>query len=266
VSVHPSPGAVGRRALRPSVAGALVLALAAVVGSCGVGPEQDAQVFRTDQVPPGIIDRVATSTTTMSGTATTQTSLVSYRLFFVRSGALYEVKRTSTRLPAPSELVEELSEGPTSAELAGGFRSALGTATVVSAVRQNGALAQVDLARSFADIPRADQTLALGQITLTLTDRTDIVRVQFTMANITIDVPKGNGSLTREPVGADDFRELIRLPTGPTTTLPGTPPGPSPASGATGASGASGALPPAPVPAAPSSTGPPAAPPPPGGR
>ena len=240
---------------RRTVAGAL-LALVALAGlvSCGVAPEQQAHLFRSNEVPSGILDRVAAPTTTSAGPSTTQASLAPYRLFFVRSGALHEVTRTSTGLPSAFDLVEELIEGPTVAETAGGFRSALGTASVVSAVKLTGALAQVDLARTFADIPRQDQTLAIGQITLTLTDRPDIVRVQYTMANITIDVPKGNGSLTHEPVGAEDFRELIRLPTGPTTTVPGAPPaaGATGATGATGASGATGA----PAPPASGATGP----------
>jgi hypothetical protein len=234
-----------RRTGAPAVAAAALAALAVVVASCGVAPEPQAHVFRSNEVPSGILDRVVVPTTTTSGPSTTQAALTSYRLFFVRSGALHEATRTSTGLPAASDLVEELSEGPTVSETATGFRSALGTANVVSAVRLNGALAQVDLARTFADIPRLDQSLAIGQITLTLTDRTDIVRVQFTMANLTIDVPKGDGSLTHEPVGAEDFRELIRLPTttvagGPGLTATGAT-GATGAAGATGATGASGA-------------------------
>lgn len=221
------------RARRALSTGVVAMLLAA---GCGVGAESDAHVFRGDEVPSGILDRSLVPATTVGGTTTTIAPLTQYRLFFVRAGALFEVSRTSAGVPSPSATIDALVQGPTTVEAAGGFRSALGTANVVASVRTNGALAQVDLARSFADIPRGDQTLAIGQLTLTLTDRTDILRVQFTMANVTIDVPKGNGSLTHEPVGADDFRELLRLP----ATSSG-PTGPSGATGATGASGATGA-------------------------
>ena len=84
--------------------------------------------------------------------------------------------------------------------------------------------------------------LAIGQITLTLTDRPDVLRVQFTQVNLTIDVPKGDASLTHEPVGAYDFKALVKLPTAPTTASgPSGPSGPSGASGGTGAVTASGA-------------------------
>ena len=86
--------------------------------------------------------------------------------------------------------------------------------------------------------------LAIGQITLTLTDRPDVLRVQFTQVNLTIDVPKGDASLTHEPVGADDFKALVKLPAAPTTASasgPSGPSGPSGASGGTGAVTASGA-------------------------
>ena len=222
----------------------LVVVCALTVAACGVGAESKAHVFSSGEVPAGILDRSFQPTTTVGGTSTTLAPLTSYRLFFVQSGKLYEVVRTSVGAPTLSAAVEALSLGPTSVEIAAQFRSALGSSTVVSSVRANGALAQVDLARSFSDIPRSDQVLAIGQITLTLTDRPDVLRVQFTQVNLTIDVPKGDASLTHEPVGADDFKALVKLPAAPTTASasgPSGPSGPSGASGGTGAVTASGA-------------------------
>jgi Sporulation and spore germination len=198
-----------------------VVALALGVGAvaCGLGTQQEASVFRADQVPPGILDRTLTPSTTSGAPTTTIAPLVAYRIFLVRAGAIVEVLRASNTSTTPAGAIDVLGQGPTTAESLAGFRSALGSANVVASVRTNGALASVDLARSFAEIARQDQILAIGQITLTLTDRPDVLRVVFTMANVTIDVPKGNGSLTHEPVGADDFRELLRLPSStPTTT------------------------------------------------
>jgi hypothetical protein len=216
-----------------------------VGAACGIGQESEAHVFSAGEVPSGILDRSFAATTTISGTTTTPTPMTSYRLFFVKNGGLYEVVRTSVGVPSLSTVIDALSQGPTSSEIAGNFRSALGNGTVVSSVRANGALAQVDLARSFSEIPRSDQALAIGQITLTLTDRPDVLRVQFTQLSLTIDVPKGDTSLTHEPVGADDFKALVKIQTAPTTTAgaSGTAgdTGASGASGATGASGASGA-------------------------
>jgi hypothetical protein len=218
-----------------------------VGAACGIGQESEAHVFSAGEVPSGILDRSFEPTTTVNGT-TTSVPTTTYRLFLVRDTALYEVTRTWVGVPSLSTVIDALVQGPTSSEILSGYRSALGNATVVSSVRANGALAQVDLARSFSEIPRSDQALAIGQITLTLTDRPDVVRVQFTQLNLTIDVPKGDKSLTHEPVGADDFKALVKLPTAPTTTLGGSgatgDPGASGAtgpSGATGASGASGA-------------------------
>ena len=228
-----------KRPLRPRVnLACIALVAAGLFTACGVGVESSAHVFRDDEVPSGIIDRSFAPTTSVSGTTTTIAPLANYRLFFIRAGALFEVSRTLAGVPSLMTVIDSLSQGPSSFEISTGYRSALAASSVVS-VRVNGFVAQVDLARSFADIRGLDQTLAIGQITLTLTDRADVSRVQFTMANVSIDVPKGNGSLTHEPVAADDFRELVRLPSGPSTTLSAS--GPSGASGGTGSSGASGA-------------------------
>ena len=218
---------------QPAYIACVALVVAGLVTACGVGVESSAHVFRDDEVPSGIIDRSFAPTTSASGTTTTLAPLTNYRLFFIRAGALFEVSRTAEGVPTLMMVIDSLSQGPSSFEISTGYRSALATSSVVS-VRVNGFVAQVDLARSFADIRGPDQTLAIGQITLTLTDRADVSRVQFTMANVSIDVPKGNGSLTHEPVVPDDFRELVRLPTGSSTTLAA-----SGASGGTGPSGAS---------------------------
>ncbi len=225
-----------------SMVAVLACACTLMVAACGVGAQSQAHVFSSGEVPSGILDRSFTPTTTAGGTTTTLTPMTSYRLFFVRGGSLYEVTRTFVGVPSLSTVIEALTQGPTTSEAQAGFRSALGNATVVSSVEANGALAEVDLARSFSDIPRSDQTLAIGQITMTLTDRPDVLRVQFTQVNVTIDVPKGDGSLTHEPVGADDFKARVNLPTPPTTTVNASgATGAAPATGATGVSGTTGA-------------------------
>jgi hypothetical protein len=205
---------------------ACVLAIA----GCGVGNESQAHVFSSDEVPSGILDRSFVSTTTGGGTTTTLAPMTTYRLFFVKQpGYLFEVTRTSVGVPTLAAVVDALTQGPTTSEFAQGYRNPLGNANVVSSVRADGALARVDLARSFTDIPRSDQALAIGQLTLTLTDRPDVARVLFTQLNLTIDVPKGDTSLTHDPVSADDFKALVKIPAPPTTV------------GATGATGESGA-------------------------
>ena len=208
------------------------LCLFVVLASCGVSGQSNAHVFDAAEVPYGLIDTAPQPTVGVAPAApfvSTTVPSASYDLYFIRSGILVAVTRRATTPPSSAELVTTLVVGPTPAEVTAGHRSALTGLEVATRTRDSAASVVVDLGRSFIDIPRSDRIFALGQITLTLTARTGITSVQYTIADTPIEVPKANGVVTRDPVSQADYSSLLVAPTSTTTTTTASPPTTSPA-------------------------------------
>ena len=207
------------------------LCLVVVLASCGVGGQSNAHVFDAAEVPYGLTDTAPPPTVGVAQAPFVSTTVASasYDLYFIRSGILVAVTRRATTPPSSADLVNTLVVGPTQAEVNAGHRSALTGLEVATRTRDGAASVVVDLGRTFNDIPRSDRIFALGQITLTLTARTGVTSVQYTIADTPIEVPKANGVVTRDPVSQADYSSLLVAPTSSTTTTTVSPPTSSPA-------------------------------------
>ena len=209
----------------------LVLALTA----CGVDSQRNAHVFDESEVPFGLADTAVPSTTVASGLtpgAVTTPKPIAFDLYFIRSNILVAVTRFAAATPSPADLVATLAAGPTQAEVtAGGHRSALTGPEIIAGTLVTSPIVTVDLAKTFNEIPRSDRILALGQITLTLTSLSGVTMVQYTIAEMPIEVPKANGVVTRDPVTREDYSALLQSPNASPVTIPSTttsPPATSP--------------------------------------
>jgi spore germination protein GerM len=210
--------------MRVIIALCLVLALA----SCGVEEQRNARVFDESEVPYGLIDTTPPPTTSVAATSEPATpTTIAYDLYFIRSDVLVAVTRRAATFPTPADLVTTLVAGPTRAEVAAGHRCAITGPEIVTGTRETGSIVTVDLARSFNEIPRSDRIFALGQITLTLTAGTGVAMVQYTVADVPIEVPKANGVVTRDPVTRGDYTSLLRGATSTSSTVPSTTVAPS---------------------------------------
>jgi hypothetical protein len=200
-----------------------LLCLLLMCSSCGVDPQSSAHVFDRSEVPYGLTDTTPPSTagTVEASPFSSATAPVEFDLYFIRSGILAAVTRRAAVAPLPSELVAILVAGPTPAERDTGHRSALTGLEITARAGDAAATVNVDLARTFNDIPRSDRILALGQITLTLTARAGVSVVQYTIDGAPIEVPKANGVVTRDPVSRADYLALLQGPGAvPSTTTP----------------------------------------------
>jgi spore germination protein GerM len=191
---------------RRSSAGALTLGVVMVltVASCGVPSQSAAEKIPPDQVPFGLVAAGEVSTTTtdvLNPSAAT--------VYLIRADKLVPVERSSSGLGA-MDRVAVLAEGPTEAESADGFRSAINDEAVVGGVTVTGPLAVVDFTSRFSELPRGDQLLAVAQLVYTLTEIPGVTELSFRLEGRPTAVPRADGSLSDLPVTPSDYRDLLR--------------------------------------------------------
>jgi hypothetical protein len=181
---------------------AVVTALLVGAAGCGVPTHESAQKVEAKNVPYQLLDQD-------SGVATPAAAGErDVPIFFARDGRLVAASR---RLPASATLgrvLATLGDGPTSAEVSAGVRTALPAQSAVRRVSLAGGTATVDLARRFTTLSSSDQLLALAQIVYTLTARPGIGQVRFTLQGERTEVPRANGALTSNRVSRDDYAAL----------------------------------------------------------
>ena len=145
------------------------------------------------------------STTVPRGTPTDRAGLC-----FVADDRLVTIVR---ELPAPLSVHRAL-EALVDLARAGlpiGVRSAITEGDFATADEAVPAtrIARVDLNTDFAQIAPADQILALAQVVCTLTNIPAVEKVRFTLDGDPVDIPRGDGSLTSEPVSRSDYGDLL---------------------------------------------------------
>ncbi|WBB68473.1 GerMN domain-containing protein [Micromonospora sp. WMMD812] len=177
----------------------LPLALAVLLGGCGVPADE---VPRPVRVPPGPFPvPVTVSPTTSEGR-------VDETLCFVRDDRMVRVLRRTDSLPSVDVHLQHLLAGPGAQERDDGLSSALTGTVTLAGARLDGGVAEVDVRAVGDETGRNDGVLAFGQIVCTLTARGDVDRVSFRRAGQPLDVPRADGSLTREPLTAADYAVL----------------------------------------------------------
>ncbi|MFC0506439.1 GerMN domain-containing protein [Micromonospora costi] len=177
--------------------GVLILLLA----GCGV-PSDDRP--RPVEVPPGPFPTTETASPTASG------GRLDEALCFVRDDRVERIVRRTDTLSSVEAHLRHLLAGPGPQELERGVSSALPGTITVAGTRLNGATAEVDVRLAGDDIGRSDEVLAFGQIVCTLTARSDVDRVSFRRDGQPLDVPRADGSLSREPLTEADYAAILR--------------------------------------------------------
>jgi spore germination protein GerM len=188
-----------RTVLRGIAVSAAFTAAAAAIAACGVPVEREPHPVQL----PGRNDTPAPGQTPASQGALTQT------LYLVKEGHLATVTRNTPERLTASQQLASLLAGPTAAEQQQGLSSALlGTDLGLSVQNRNGQ-AVVELATNLEGTGRTDDILAFAQIVCTLTSRGDIHSVTFTRAGQQVEVPRADSSLTRDPLTAADYKQLV---------------------------------------------------------
>lgn len=186
-----------RRVAAAVVVGALVAGVA--LAACGVSPEPKANRIPPEDVPFGLLDDDATTTSVAAGRTAS--------VFLVTKDRLVPVDRSIGEDAGLGEILEQVTAGPSEVEQSLGITTAVPAGTIKS-VEVNRGVAEVDLAASFGDIRSRDQLLALGQVVYTLTEQPGVGGVRFSVEGKAVSVPLADGTLSEEALSRDDFEAL----------------------------------------------------------
>jgi len=171
---------------------------AAIVTSCSFGPESQSQMIPESQQQN--LDEATSSNEVGVGLG---------RVYLQRSestggSVLTGVQRNISS--DPLNIVQVLLSGPTKAEQDAGLRSAIPASTeVLSARYVSTDLVKVDLTDEIFTATGDDLVSSVAQIVLTLCDISGIERVIIVVNGQVNEWPKGDGSLTSQPLTAFDF-------------------------------------------------------------
>ncbi len=155
-----------------------------------------------DSVPFRLLNRDATTLVPPPAAASEPVSLC-----FIEGERLTVVEHELEAPASTIDVLRALAEPSALGESA--LRTAVGPPLIALGVRVNAGVAQVDLDPGVATLGGANQLLAIAQIVCTVTARPGIGQVAFTIAASPVDVPRGDGSLTANPVSRDDYASLL---------------------------------------------------------
>lgn len=179
----------------------LVGLLVAAVAGCGVPQDSAPRALDPDDAPFGLFDDASPAVEGDGRVA----------LYFVRDDLVVLQTRPVERSTSISELLDLLLEGPTPEQVTMGTRSALPTTFAVESVEVTpGDIAVVTLGGGANQVGASP--LGFAQVVATLTAPGRARAVRFRLEGEDLPVPRGDGSLTTEPLDRDDYADLLRLP------------------------------------------------------
>jgi hypothetical protein len=173
---------------------------ACLVTACGVPADDTARALDPAAAPYRVVTREHVPPPAGSHRAV---------IFLVRDDALVPVPRRIQVEPTAEHVLRALSAGPTPQERTQGLRSALpieGDPRVVSETQQ---VVTLSLPATSEASNRSDAVLGFAQVVLTLTALPDVSGVAFETDGRPLQVPRADGSVSSEPLGRLDYRDLI---------------------------------------------------------
>jgi spore germination protein GerM len=170
-----------------------------LLGGCGVPAQDEPHQVELPRRPLN---------ETITPTVTEPAGEVAQVMCLVRDNRLVQAVRRVDAIPGPQRQLDQLIAGPTPAEQAQDLSTALATTALTVTVPTTG-VATVEVGETDESTGRSDEVLAYGQIVCTLTSRADIAVVSFQRDGRPLQVPRGDLTLTSEPLREADYRSLI---------------------------------------------------------
>ena len=179
-----------------------------LVTACGVPTDPSPRALDPEAAPFGVLGEPTTAPEGDGRVA----------LYFVRGDRVVLQPRPVERSTTIRQLLDLLLEGPTPEQVAAGTRSEIPPDVRVEDVEVSGRdVAVVTLA--VGDNQVGTSPLGFAQIVATLTAPGRARSVRFRLDGEDLPVPRGDGSLTSDPLDRSDYADLLLLQTpGPSAT------------------------------------------------
>jgi spore germination protein GerM len=185
--------------VRRYVAVSLALLVAVAAMACGVPTRDHADRADRADVPFQLVEPDSTSDPRAPRGAPVD-------VYFYDTGTERLVRVVLTTDDTGLDAVLRLLEGAAGSGLPVG--NPLDDVEVVRAAEVARGRATVDLADSFVDLSGTDQRIALAELVYTATGRPGVGQVSFTLEGEPTEVPRGDGSVTSEPLTRSDYPDL----------------------------------------------------------
>ncbi|CAN5340920.1 hypothetical protein BH24ACT10_BH24ACT10_05500 [soil metagenome] len=193
---------------------AFALLLALVLTSCGVPTDREPRALDATEAPFQVFSSTAPPAPSGDGRVA---------LYFVRDDRVVLQTRAVERSTDVDQLLDLLLEGPTPQQIEAGIRSALPTTLSVAEVEVGRkGVAVVTLGGESTQI--STSPLGFAQVVATLTAPGRAQSVRFRLDGQDLPVPRGDTSLTEEPVDRSDYADLLAI----ASPTPAPPPVPEP--------------------------------------
>jgi spore germination protein GerM len=176
---------------------ALVAGLA--LTACGVPTDSSPRSLSPRDVPFLAAEPVTTTTTFSSSPTTLAT------MYLVAADHLVPVERLIPTPPTVEKVVRRLLTGPSDTEVRNGLRTAVPAGTSILSAPVASGIVTIDLSGAFVRGTGPEQIIALAQLVFTATALPGVVGVRFTLEGKPTDVPAGDGTLTKAPLGRANF-------------------------------------------------------------
>lgn len=187
--------------MRPtSLLVAVTLGAVALAG-CGVPVDARVDVEDDADVPGGLLSPAAPEGTVPAGAAARPVTIC----LLGRDGRLREVTRDAPEGSGITEVLDALAAPPNVDERTAGLSTGMPTTLDVDGVDVEAGVATVSLTDAFADRSSREQLDAVAQIVCTLTAQPGIGQVHFELGGVNVDVPRGDGASTSDPVSRSDY-------------------------------------------------------------
>jgi spore germination protein GerM len=192
-----------------------VVLAALAVAACGLDRQDEPEILAADNVPDGLLDSDAPTTTIPPPAAETSAVTVYFLRIQGDNATLVAVERDVSDPGSARQRVDALlQQPPTRAEGREGLTTAIPTDTVLNNVRvaTGRGVATVDLSEEFLDVQGIGQRAAYAQIVWTMARVPGVERVQFRVDGEDIAALVGDGSTRDGPVGPAAYVSLEPSP------------------------------------------------------
>ena len=185
----------------------VVGAAVAVLVACGVpADETSPRDIAADNVQFDLLAPSSTSTSTTVGPSDVRI----VEVFLLRNEQLAPRER---RLPADldaGDVISALLVGTQGTENQAGYGTAIPEGTELLGASLDGETLSLDLSEELNAVQGERQMIAIAQMVFTATELAGIDGVRFQIEGESVEVPKGDGTLTSSPVRRADYPDLDR--------------------------------------------------------